>query len=309
MLGSPRLPCSERSSSSNFASPMQFVLVASRASFQNYTLRSAQSFTNSPAISVAGYIDCHSHQKSFIMFASHHLPPVVSVNRSWSQRPTLTTSEVDQHRFEDHLFSPASPAGAQLHRNRIEELLWSPTSLIDELICLPDSRVDVHALPNPKTRIAFAPPSPAKEIMPPQDRTFYIPPPNPRFFEELHSERTYLLDCLQIQNRKATELLRSIPPLEERLIQNNSPSFERKRIRKRLGWLRQKLVETNRQEKRVLARLGQLTLEIQTRERWTQIDFERRQGEVERYHTRYGIHRSRLNPESAVFQPEGSQLP
>ncbi|KAE9371491.1 hypothetical protein N431DRAFT_508133 [Stipitochalara longipes BDJ] len=222
------------------------------------------------------------------MFSPHYLPPSVqasrAINRSWSQPPILTTSEFDQNRSDEKLFSPASPASAQLHRNRIEDLLCSPTSpigaeldrnRIEELLSFAISPIGTKIPTNPANH-PFSPPSLARDIMPSQDRRFHIPPPHPRFFDELHSERTYLLDCLQIENHKATELLRSLPPLEERLVQNDDPSFERRRVKKRLGWLRHQLVETNRQEKRMLARLGQVTFEIQTRERWTQIEFERR---------------------------------
>ncbi|KAN0096444.1 hypothetical protein V8E51_015249 [Hyaloscypha variabilis] len=258
------------------------------------------------------------------MFSPHHPPPSVSdqaegaVNRSWFQPPTLTTSEFDQNRFEDQLFSPTSPACAQLHRNRIEELLFSPTTptgaglggnSIDKIFCLQASPAIAQIPPSQAKEIPFSPFSLFKEIMPPQHRGLHSFPPHPRSFDVLHSERTYLLDCLQIENRRATELLRSIPPLEERLVQNDNRSIKRRKVKKRLGWLRHRLVETNRQEKRILARLGQVTFEIQTTERWTQIEFEHRQGEVESYHERYGVHHSQLNPESAVFQPQGSQLP
>jgi hypothetical protein len=148
--------------------------------------------------------------------------------------------------------------------------------------------------------------------MPPRGRGygFHIPQPLPRSFDELHTERFYLLDCLQIENHKATELLRSITPLEESLIQNEH-FFRRKKTKKRLGWLRRRLDETSRQEKRILARLGQVYFEIQTRERWTQIEYERRQHETQLYYAQggYGMQQPQLDPASANFQPGGCFLP
>jgi hypothetical protein len=223
-----------------------------------------------------------------------------SVSRKWSHPPALTTSEFEQNLFEEQLFSPTSPASAELHRNRIEELLLSPTSPVN-------AALDRNREPS------FSPPTPANVIMAPRNRGLQIPQPLPRSFDELHTERAYLLDCLQIENCKATELLRSIPSLEARLIGNNESFLQQRKIKKRLGWLRHRLVETIRQEKRILARLGKVTFEIQTRERWTQIEYEHRQREIKRHQNYcnglYGMQQTRLNPESLAFQPPGYQMP
>jgi hypothetical protein len=217
----------------------------------------------------------------------------VSVSRNWPQPPMLTISESNQIRIEELLFSPASPITSQIHRDRIEELLFSPASPIS---------AQHHEL-------FSSPTSPIKDPMPPKRPRygFHIPQPFPRPFEELHTERCYLLDCLQTENRKATEFLRSITPLEERLIQNDETFYQRKKVKKRLGWLRRRLDETGRQEKRILARLGQVSYEIQARERWTQIQYERRQYESQKYFQKqlYGMHPMQLNPEMPVFQPQG----
>lgn len=234
-----------------------------------------------------------------------------SINGNLSQNPSLPTSELNQNRFEEHLFSPASPASAPLHRSRIEQLLFSPAAEAGQyriedylfpsylLSCAQLQLSQVDELP-------FSPPSPGAM---PLRRRFHSSQPLPRFFDELHTERSYLLDCLQIENRKATELLWSIPPLEEMLVQNDENSVERRYVKKRLGWLRHRLTETNRQEKRILGRLGLLAFEVQTRERWTQVEFERRQREVELYTGLFGMQQRPLNPESPAFQPMGYQVP
>jgi hypothetical protein len=119
----------------------------------------------------------------------------------------------------------------------------------------------------------------------------------------------YLLDCLQIENHKATNLLRSISPLDERLRQDDEPSFERRKVKKRLSWLRHRFGEINRQEKIILRQLGQVTFEIQTRAKWTQIELERRQSQIELYNGFYGMQQALLNPESPTFTPQGYQIP
>lgn len=105
-----------------------------------------------------------------------------------------------------------------------------------------------------------------------------------RSFDDLHAQCSYLLDSLQAENRKATELLRSITALEESLRQMNDSFSARRPTRKKLGWFKSRLEETSRQEKRILARLGQLTYEIQATERWVQIENERRQYELLQQH-------------------------
>jgi len=201
-----------------------------------------------------------------------------SVDRSWSFPPALTTSEIHLDRFEEPLFSQTSSASAQLQVNQVEEPQSSPS-----------------LSPNAITTS--------------RRRSFHIPQQFPRSFEELHTERRYLLDCLQIEDRKAKELLRSKTLLEERLAANNQSFFQRGKVKKRLGWLSGRLDETNRQERRILTRLGQVTMEIQTRERWNQIENERRQYEYELYqqyhHGLQGRQQTPLNPASPEFQPQG----
>ncbi|KAI6713416.1 hypothetical protein JHW43_004018 [Diplocarpon mali] len=129
---------------------------------------------------------------------------------------------------------------------------------------------------------------------------------SPRSFEALHLERTYLVDSLQQQNHNVTQLLRIKGRLEETLSQD-SLHFTRRKNKKHIGWLKCQLEETTQQEHAILARLGQVTYEIQSREGWTQIEHERRQQDMlqqERFFSyqqglRHGIQqmqRMQLNP-------------
>jgi hypothetical protein len=270
-----------------------------------------------------GYIDRHLIQKYSSMFSPN--PPSSanaqaneSVNRSWSQAPTLTPSKFEQIRLEEQLFSPASHVSAQLHQDRIEKLSFSSTSPLSaefernrlEAHFFPQSLLaSARLLPDQVAERPFSPPSPVNEVIPPGRRSFQIPQPLPRPFDALYTEHSYLLDCLQIEKCKATELLRSIAPLEERPMQNDEPSSKRKRVKKRLRWLRHRVDEITRQEKRILRRVRQVTLEIQMRERCTQIESERRQCEVELYSGFHSMQQIPLHAESPVFQPQGYQMP
>ncbi|CZR63438.1 uncharacterized protein PAC_13335 [Phialocephala subalpina] len=108
------------------------------------------------------------------------------------------------------------------------------------------------------------------------------PGPIPASFDELDHERSYLLDCLQHENFKATQLLRRITPLEEDLIIDNVSSIgnrvsTKRNMRNQIGWFKSRLEETARQERRILVRLGQLTFQIQKRVRSTQVEDEYRE--------------------------------
>jgi hypothetical protein len=96
----------------------------------------------------------------------------------------------------------------------------------------------------------------------------------PRSFEELQIERSYLLNCLQREDHKATELLRNIRLLQDELGQG--PELRGNKTRKRqLRYLKNRMRECTEQEKAILARLGHVTYDIQYRERLTRIENER----------------------------------
>jgi hypothetical protein len=117
----------------------------------------------------------------------------------------------------------------------------------------------------------------------------------------LHAERFYLLSSLEHENLKAITLLRQIPPLEEQLAQAHHGA---RKIKKQIGWLRSRLEEATRQEETILARLGQLTHEIQITERWSQIENERREWQCRTIMgMSQGIGGLQLNAATPEFQP------
>lgn len=67
-------------------------------------------------------------------------------------------------------------------------------------------------------------------------------------FAELHAERMHLLNCLQFENRKATDILRKTLAPED-IISSNPASLERGDAKKKLGWLRCCIEETYHRER------------------------------------------------------------
>jgi hypothetical protein len=123
----------------------------------------------------------------------------------------------------------------------------------------------------------------------------------------LHAERSYLLSSLEHENLKAVALLRQISPLEEQLAQAHRGA---RKIKKQIGWLRSRLEEASRQEETILAWLGQLTHEIQIRERWGQIENERREWQCRMIMGVFqGIGGLQLNAATPEFQPQAPCLP
>ena len=133
--------------------------------------------------------------------------------------------------------------------------------------------------------------------------------PQPRSFADLQAERAYLLNILQGENDRATNLLRRVPPLEEILRLTEEPSIRRS-AKKQLGWLKHQIKETTGQEKAILSQLGQVSHEIQSRERWSQIEHERQQhlqalNNLNVQTIFDGGLSMQFNPLSPEFQPQG----
>jgi hypothetical protein len=132
-----------------------------------------------------------------------------------------------------------------------------------------------------------------------------------RFLEDLFTERAYLLNSLQQENFKATDLLRRILSAQANLNPEGLSNVQRK-VRKQLGWLKHRLDETNRQEKAILARVGQLTYGIQSIDRWSQVEIER-QHQQQLLNTPLpiypGLQPMSLSLMSLEFQPQDYQLP
>ncbi|KAG4442177.1 hypothetical protein IFR05_002335 [Cadophora sp. M221] len=139
------------------------------------------------------------------------------------------------------------------------------------------------------------------------------PDPPLRALEELHLERTYLLDSLHAQIQATTQLTQKIPFLESKFHQPHSRPVHRK-LRKQIGWLRSRLGQSSLQEKTISSRIDQLSSEIQAEQQWTLMEQE--QQRLEMYHRdqvlgyQQGLcdglqMRMPLNPEQPTFQPQG----
>ncbi|KAK4454369.1 hypothetical protein QBC34DRAFT_157889 [Podospora aff. communis PSN243] len=101
------------------------------------------------------------------------------------------------------------------------------------------------------------------------------PPPTAQrtSLDDLHNERTYLLQNLQRQGERATRLLERYATLEARLSAPTPPNGTSKppssrKTRKELATLKGRLAESSRQEHLMLLRLGEIWLEVRNRERW-----------------------------------------
>ncbi|KAI1658449.1 hypothetical protein F4813DRAFT_49313 [Daldinia decipiens] len=97
---------------------------------------------------------------------------------------------------------------------------------------------------------------------------------HPRPFHELHRERLYLLEMLQQHNTRALKLFEQVPIVEEKIQKADTP-YKLRQAKKTRGWLRHRITDTVEEEKKVLARLSELHVEIQCQERWLQVEMER----------------------------------
>jgi len=135
-----------------------------------------------------------------------------------------------------------------------------------------------------------------------------FPAQRPRSLEQLQAERAYLLGILQRENEKATEFLRRIPPLEETILLSHN-SHVRRAVKKQLGWLKYRIRETISQEKSIIARLGELSFDILSRERWNQIENKRRQRflALDNHQRLFAqsMASTQFNPSSPEFYPPG----
>ncbi|KAI0542965.1 hypothetical protein GGR58DRAFT_3455 [Xylaria digitata] len=135
----------------------------------------------------------------------------------------------------------------------------------------------------------------------------------PRPFDELHTERVYLLNALQMRDREALELFRRLSDVEEyinRLRHQHQQDNEHREVnpkvkvrvdgvpvneisdkgrreeaekeawtlrnaRRQRRWLRKHIRRIVNAEREILMRLSELYVEIQCRERWCQVGRER----------------------------------
>ncbi|KAI0848117.1 hypothetical protein F5Y00DRAFT_239830 [Daldinia vernicosa] len=79
---------------------------------------------------------------------------------------------------------------------------------------------------------------------------------------------------LQQHNTKALKLFEQVPIAEENIQKADTP-YKLRQAKKTRGWLRHRITDTVEEEKKVLARLSELHVEIQCQERWVQVEMQR----------------------------------
>ncbi|KAG5665281.1 hypothetical protein KAF25_009406 [Fusarium avenaceum] len=92
---------------------------------------------------------------------------------------------------------------------------------------------------------------------------------SPRPFESLYIERAYLATSLQQQAGRAAELMRQYCAVELQL-QSLVGDNGRRKLRKQLSLLKSRVNQAAEQERVIFSRLGELYVEIQSRETWAQ---------------------------------------
>ncbi|KAK1771278.1 hypothetical protein QBC33DRAFT_510814 [Phialemonium atrogriseum] len=108
------------------------------------------------------------------------------------------------------------------------------------------------------------PPSPVANSQPEPEAAL------PRTLEDLHMERLYLLESLHEHDKRARILFTQLSSTQERLPCAQTLN-ESKKIRKAVNTIRKNINRNATQERSTLARLSDLYIEIQGRERWHQI--------------------------------------
>lgn len=91
----------------------------------------------------------------------------------------------------------------------------------------------------------------------------------------MYAEQAYLAASLQEQSSKANELLRQYTLLEDEL-QGMPASRQRRRLRKRLHLVWSQLNRAAEQEKAISVRLGEVYMEVHSRDAWAQVSQQRR---------------------------------
>ncbi|SPO05831.1 uncharacterized protein DNG_08518 [Cephalotrichum gorgonifer] len=101
----------------------------------------------------------------------------------------------------------------------------------------------------------------------------------PRPVQDLLVERAYLVDSLAAQGARASELVRLLAAAERAAAESEAAAGAnanggRRRLRRRVSLLKSKIAVAADQEKAVIVRLGELYVEMQSRERWARVRLE-----------------------------------
>lgn len=89
----------------------------------------------------------------------------------------------------------------------------------------------------------------------------------PRPYEEIYSERAYLSSAIQDYSSKLAGYIREYSILENKL-QQGATGKARRKLRKKVGLMRTRIDEASQQERAIFNRLGDLFLELHSRDIW-----------------------------------------
>ncbi|KAK2010883.1 hypothetical protein LZ32DRAFT_362427 [Colletotrichum eremochloae] len=92
-------------------------------------------------------------------------------------------------------------------------------------------------------------------------------------FEHLCAEKAYLTASLKNQDDREVGLMRKLSMLQE-MIDSWLPSKERRKSRKKAALMKSRIMEAAAQKKAIILRLGEIYVELQSRETWMQIQSE-----------------------------------
>ncbi|KAK7449116.1 hypothetical protein CaCOL14_007581 [Colletotrichum acutatum] len=96
---------------------------------------------------------------------------------------------------------------------------------------------------------------------------------SPLSFEHLYTENAYLTASLSKQGERENDLMRRLSTLQEN-VDSGLPPEERRKARKKIALLKSKILDATAQKKAILLRLGDIYVELQSREIWMQIQNE-----------------------------------
>lgn len=139
---------------------------------------------------------------------------------------------------------------------------------------LPSPPSTVSSVTTPARPISPPTPSPQRQRTNKKKRPHPTSPPQqgavlaPRPAQDLLVERAYLVGSLAAQGARAAELIRRLSVAEQVAAEGEGG---RRRLRKRIALLQGKIAAVAEQEKAVIVRLGELYVEMQSRERWARV--------------------------------------
>ncbi|KAL6901426.1 hypothetical protein GGI43DRAFT_356500 [Trichoderma evansii] len=172
---------------------------------------------------------------------------------------TTTVSEKSVRRLSRDISSSSSPSSRRTYsfdsRSSISTLPSSRGSS-------PNTNAEKDTRSSPRCRSKRNP----KHATPTWNLMF-----QPRSYEEIYAERAYLTASLQIHSLTSIELIHQYSLIEEELHAEEHIGKQRRKLRKRMSFIKVKLAEAARQEKAIIVRLGELQMEQLGRDTWDQV--------------------------------------